>query len=268
MSLHLLLNGIGMLSFLCSACAYLMTSMVRLRILAIASGSLGLIYNATLPSGPLWLVLFWLALFWIINATRLTNALRSEMEVALSPDDRALLVETFPMMHSRDWVALRAQAVITAFEEGETLLDLGADTNAVSVIARGEATEIRSTGEVFRRGPSAMWGELSYVTHQQFGGSPCRIVARRPVQVLAWDYAKLDALTSRNARMRAAMMEGFVRTAALKHGLMAADVDAPHAGTGGDALVMHRTALAAARGSIEDGVHQGHHGGLAASFQD
>lgn len=243
LDMPLLLNGIGMLSFICSGCAYLMTDMVRLRILAIASGTLGLVYNATLPSGPLWLVLFWLALFWIINASRLTTTLRSEMEVALSPDDRALMVEAFPTMHSRDWLLLRRKAHITDFSDGETMLDLGAETNAVSVIARGEAAETRSTGEVFKRAPSAMWGELSYVTRQQFSGSPCRIVARRPVQVLSWDYAKLDAMTRRNSRMRAALMEGFVRTAALKHGLLTADVDAPHAGTTEGSLDMHRAAI-------------------------
>src|SRR5690348_3218462 len=178
LDMPLLLNGIGMLSFICSACAYLMTDMVRLRMLAIASGTLGLVYNATLPSGPLWLVLFWLALFWIINASRLTTALRGEMEVALSPDDRALMVETFPTMHSRDWLRLRREAEVTEFSDGETMLDFGAETDAVSVVARGEAAETRSTGEVYRRTPSAMWGELSYVTRQQFSGSPCKIVAR------------------------------------------------------------------------------------------
>lgn len=52
MNIHLVLDGIGMLSFMCSAAAYLMTSLIRLRMLAICSGLLGLIYNATLPSQP------------------------------------------------------------------------------------------------------------------------------------------------------------------------------------------------------------------------
>jgi hypothetical protein len=103
-----LANVIGTLSFALSALAYLMTDILKLRMLAIAAGVTGLLYNALLPSGPLWLVLFWLSLFFVINCANLARAIVAQMEVSLSADQKALLAETFPSMHSRDWMQLLA----------------------------------------------------------------------------------------------------------------------------------------------------------------
>lgn len=218
--LRLLLDGVGMLSFVCSAAAYLMTSMIRLRMLAICSGMLGLIYNSTLASGPLWLVLFWLGLFLCINTGMLVRAIYRDMEVALTPDSRALLVATFPTMHSRDWLALRRVATSVEHPEGSELLAIGDSTHAVHIVAQGTVDEIRTDGTVLHRTPSAMWGELSFVTTQQFDGSPCRIVTTTPTVELVFPYSALDALCAKNLRLRAALMEGFVRTGCLKHGLL------------------------------------------------
>ena len=240
MDWHFLFNCIGMASFACSGAAYLMTNILKLRMLAIASGLLGLIYNATLASGPLWLVLFWLGLFLLINVGRLVQAIVGEKERPLAPADRALLVATFPSMHSRDWALLRGVATERAYSAGDVLLDFGAHTNALSILATGVADEVRVDGRILRRAPSTMWGELSFVTSQQFDGSPCRIAAGSDVVVLDFDYEALKGLIDARPRMKAALMEGFVRTAGLKHGLLSAGPDFSAGNESDCAMTQHR----------------------------
>lgn len=221
MDWHLFFNCVGMASFAASGAAYLMTNILKLRMLAIVSGVLGLVYNATLISGPLWLVLFWLGLFLLINTGRLVQAIVAEMECKLTPPDRALMVSTFPSMHSRDWALLRGIAKERECAAGDVLLDFGSHTESLSILERGCAEELRADGRVLRRTPSTMWGELSFVTEQQFDGSPCKITALSDVVVLDFDYSDLAKLVNARPRLKAAMMEGFVRTAGLKHGLLA-----------------------------------------------
>lgn len=245
-----LFQTIGNVSFVLSACAYLMRDLLKLRTIAICSGLCGLIYNATLPSGPLYLVLFWLSVFLCINLWRIASEVRNRMEAPLGSEQRALLVETFPTMHSRDWLLLVQAATVSRHTKGERLLSIGDHTAALSILARGEADEIRQSGEVRPRTPSAMWGELSFVTHRQFDGSPCSIVVTSDTaEVYQWPYEALQHLCDTHARLRAALMEGFVLTAGLKHGLLSFDAQAN--ATGGAkaySLQSHRAAAKAVAG--------------------
>ena len=43
---------------------------------------------------------------------------------------------------------------------------------------------------------------------------------RMVVHLLVWDYTTLDNLTAKNPRMLAALRDGFIRSAAFKHGLL------------------------------------------------
>lgn len=219
-------NLVGHLSFALTAAAYLMTDIVKLRAIALISLAAGLVYNATLASGPLWLVIFWLSVFLCINVYRISKEVVDRLEISLPSHERALMVDTFPKMHSRDWRALMKIANRKVYQKGEVLLGLGDSTSAVCLLAGGQALETRVDGRATRRTPGAMWGELSFVTEDQFDGSPCTIVVSgSQAVVLEFPYEALHGLTAQNLRLRSALMEGFVRTAGLKHGLLANDPD-------------------------------------------
>ena len=173
-------------------------------------------------------MLFWLGLFMCINIGMLVRAIYLGMEVSLPSERRALLVATFPTMHSRDWLELYKAATLARHEPGVALLKIGDSTDAVHILASGSVNEIRADGTRLHRTASAMWGELSYCTEQQFDGSPCQIVTETTATEIVLPYPILKQLTARNVRLRAAMMEGFVRTAGLKHGLLLDSGASPH----------------------------------------
>ena len=62
------LDMTGHLSFALTALSFYVRDILFLRGLAIVSGLVGIVYNYSLPTGSLWLVIFWLAVFIAINS--------------------------------------------------------------------------------------------------------------------------------------------------------------------------------------------------------
>lgn len=214
-------NIAGHTSFVLAMFSWMMKDMVKLRLLALSSWSVGMIYNYNVNGGPLWIVIAWCSLFMLINIVQLLADIRGRMEVQVPPRERAILAEAFPTMHSRDWNRLIAAGDQKHHDRGETLLEIGGKTDAVTLLIAGNALERRSDGREIVRGPSAMWGELSYVTDDAFDGSPCRMeVLREGTTTISWKYDTLRKICAKNDRLRAALMDGFVRNGCTKHGLM------------------------------------------------
>jgi hypothetical protein len=218
---------IGHLSFGLTAVSFAMRRLVWLRVFAVASLLFGLFYNYAV--GPLWLVLFWLAIFLVINLTRIVLDIIANLEIKLPYAQKKLLFSAFPTMHSRDWQKLYACAKVKKYTAGEAMLEFDEETKAITLIAKGQALETRSRSQRRRRddtikyrSPGTFWGELTFVIgNDQFNGSPCRITAdTHGCEVIMWTYADLAELTEKNDRLRAALVDGFVRSAGLKHGLM------------------------------------------------
>jgi len=217
----------GHASFGLSAIAWTMRDIVTLRLFALASLLLGLIYNATLPTGPLWLVLFWLCVFLCINIFRVGREIVERVEVRLPADTKAIAAETFPLMHTRDFARLAACAERTEHVAGDVLLDVGESTEHVSLLVRGRTAELRADRpEPIRRGAGVLWGELTFVIGAaQFDASPCRIVVQSSQAIVwRWHYETLRQLIDGNDRLHAALSDAFVRSAGFKHGLLATEV--------------------------------------------
>ncbi len=225
----------GHASFALSACAWLMRDIVKLRLFALASLMLGLLYNSTLESGPLWLVLFWLSVFLCINLFRVGREIVERLEVRLPADLKAIAAETFPLMHTRDFQRLATAAERVEYVEGDVLLNVGDSTEHVCLLVRGRTAELRpDRSEPIRRGAGVLWGELTFVIGpSQFDASPCRIVvtSQRAV-VWRWRNDDLRQLLVGHERLHAALSDAFVRSAGFKHGLLATDENhceaAPH----------------------------------------
>lgn len=216
----------GHASFALSAFGWLMRDIVKLRLFALASLVFGLVYNATLSSGPLWLVLFWLSVFFSINVYRVGREIVERIEVSLPAELKAIAAETFPLMHTRDFTLLAKSAEIVEYAQGDTLLNVGDSTEHVCLLVRGRTAELRDDRvEPIRRAAGVLWGELTFVIGPaQFDASPCKIVVQSPKAIVwRWRYEDLRALLTGRDRLHAALSDAYVRSAGFKHGLLATD---------------------------------------------
>jgi hypothetical protein len=212
---------VGHAAFALTAAAYSMRRIVWLRAFAMVSLSLSIWYNLTLPSGVLWLVVGWLCVFFLLNLVRISVELVDNLEASIPPGDKRVLASTFPQMHSRDWQRIVRISERRDYSPGETLLHVGDATDTVSVLMRGHTCEHRADGRRVTRDPGTLWGELTFTLGEEFSGSPCAITAGNDgAFVMHIPNAKLRALATASPRLRAALHEGFVRSAGIKHGLL------------------------------------------------
>ncbi len=218
---------IGHLSFALTFLSFSQTSLIRLRVIALASQVLGLVYNGwvnyNMPAGQdIHLVVFWLSMFFLLNVFMLVREISNTLEVAIPTEERELLVKSFPAMHSRDWVNFIKAGTRRHFQKGSYVLTVGSPTKSLQIIVKGKATEIRS-GVIKDCGSGTLWGELTYVMGEDYyNSSPVDIVVASDNFVLMeWPYEVLRAM-EKSARFSAALQNGFVHSAGLKHGLLVA----------------------------------------------
>lgn len=218
---------LGHVSFLITFLSFAQTSIILLRIISVVALSVGLVYNTYVhvhmpPGQNIWPVLIWMGVFWIQNIIMTIRSIINGHEVALNPNDRMLAVKTFPKIHSRDWLALRKLATVAAFSKGQMILQVGDATTKLMILSAGRVDEERSDIPVTHRGEGTIFGEITLVMGaDQYNASPCRVVVTsETAQILCWDYALLENLAVQNPRLWAAMLDGFMRSAGFKHGLL------------------------------------------------
>ncbi|HGY2474052.1 TPA: cyclic nucleotide-binding domain-containing protein [Pseudomonas aeruginosa] len=221
-----MIDLVGHASFLLTFLSFFQRSMVKLRLWAIAAGVVGLTYNSWvhfhMPEGTgIWPVLLWMSVFLVQNIVLAVLQIRGEMEVGLRPSSRGLMCTAFPSMHSRDWAALMSKRREVVLTSGDVLLKVGGQTECLMLLAEGRLDETRADGRQNTRSPGAMFGELTFVLgRDEFNSSPCRVSATSErALVYTWDYDTLGEL-AKSSRFKAALEEGFVRSAGLKHGLL------------------------------------------------
>ena len=219
------LSIIGHLSFALTFLSYTQKSLIRLRSIAVASQILGLVYNGwinyNMPEGQdINLVVFWLSTFLVLNVYMLQREIASTLEVSLPAEERELLVKSFPAIHSRDWVELMSKGNRKTFPRDAVLLSAGSPTDSLQMIVKGRAVEVRS-GATKECGSGTLWGELTYVMgNDYYNESPVDIiVTSESLSLIEWPYETLRSL-SKNQRLNAALQNGFVHSAGLKHGLL------------------------------------------------
>lgn len=224
--IFLTMTIIGHASFVLTFLAFAQKSLIKLRIIAIGSQALGIVYNTwinyNMPDGSdIRLVIFWLTMFFILNVYLLIKEISSSLEIKLTSEDKELLVSSFPIAHSRDWLNFKAAGKTTKFRFGDKMLAVGDATSELSLIVSGQAEEIRDGA---RKGISrgSMWGELTYVMGEgYFNKSPVDIVVTSAeLTLMTWAYKDLAKLSQDNLRFTAALQNGFVHSAGLKHGLL------------------------------------------------
>ena len=173
---------IGNASFAATFLSYAQSDIIRLRLIAIASLCMGLVYNTyvhlQMPEGQgIALVIFWLSVFLVQNMAKAVREVSQSIEASLDPESRQLLAASFPAMHSKDWLQLMQAAHRREAQKQEVLLDAGASTTTLMLLASGSAVETRIDGlpPLVRR-PGTFWGELTWsLGRERYNKSPCAV---------------------------------------------------------------------------------------------
>lgn len=222
-----LFYALGHLSFAITFLAYAQKDLIKLRLIAITSLVVGLIYNsyvhANMPPGQnLWPVLLWMGLFLIQNIINSVREVSRSMEIAIPAHERLIQASAFPQTHSRDWALLSQHAQKKILDCGEVILKKGQPTDSLQMLVYGAAQESRDDQQPIRRRLGALWGELTWVLgRDMFNSSPCDVtITSDTAEVWTWRYETLDKLCAKNDRLAAALKDGFIRSASFKHGLL------------------------------------------------
>ena len=223
------LTLLGHLSFALQAASYLMQRLLWLRLLAIASLIIGIGYNSWLAiSTPeLWTVVGWLAVFLLINVVTSIRMVWENSEVQLTEPERDLASRAFPLMRSRDYRSLMEAATIVAPNPGSLLVREGDSMSAVYLVVKGRLIEKSADGAVSFTGRGQMIGEASFVTHEQYGGSPTNISVDSGTELASWSYEEINCLTEKRKDLARALLDGFVRGLVKKRNVLRTDVVDP-----------------------------------------
>lgn len=226
----LLLTLIGTASFLLVAVSYMLRSILWLRVAALASGALGIPYNAYLAAGSegqtadeLWRVTFWLSSFFLINVWQSFRLLHANIEVRLPEEDRLLGSSVFPQMRSRDIRDLLASAEQIAFADGGVVLSTGDRTDALYCVARGGLLERLPAGDVRRLPRFSLFGDATWLVQEQYDGSPGQLISAGESLLYRWPYDALRELVSGRPEMSAAIADGIARGMVKKRGFLLTD---------------------------------------------
>lgn len=225
MELHVLL---GNLSFGLTAASWMLRSVLRLRLVAIAATAISIWFNYIIPQGPLWQVIYWLIFFEAINVVQVALLLRGMSEVALSNRDKAILVAAWPQMHSRDFSRLMAAGETVEYAPGTAVLEVGDGTDKLWLVVDGWLDEARDDGRNYRLGVGSTIGGATFIARDNLGGSPSRVSAGlRGVAVVRWSYPHLRAMIEKKPRMGAPLYEGITRAMIVKYRMLREHEAAP-----------------------------------------
>ena len=186
---------IGNASFAATFLSYAQSDIIRLRLIAIASLCMGLLYNTyihlQMPEGQgIALVIFWLTVFLVQNMAKAAQEVSQSIEAVLEPESRQLMAASFPLIHSKDWQQLIQAAHRRETQKQDFLLEAGASTSTLMLLASGSAIETRIDGlPSLVRQPGTFWGELTWsLGRDRYNKSPCAVtVTSESAQILEWN---------------------------------------------------------------------------------
>ena len=198
-----LINLLGHLSFFASATSFLMKDIIFLRILAIVSSVLGIIYNYWVTTEPLWLVIFWLSLFLIINLLQIARLIRDNTGISLSDEEQFIHEILFSSFSTFEFKKLVHAAEWKESNPGDVLALEGKELNELKFIYAGEVGVYKENRELTKLRDGALIGELSYL---QGTNASATVIAIQKTKYLCWEKTKLRNLLSKNPTMNISMM--------------------------------------------------------------
>ncbi|MDP6367494.1 MAG: cyclic nucleotide-binding domain-containing protein [Nitrospinota bacterium] len=217
---------LGHFSFLLTGLAYFMRDMILLRVLSIASGVMGIVFNFLIPEGPLWLVIFWITVFLAVNAARLIALYIERRNISFSEEEQELYRTIFHRFNSVEFLKLMRMGEWGTAKPGVEVATQGEALHDLKLIYNGEVVVEQDGNEVVHSRDGTLVGEMSFI---QGGNATATVRALRPTRYVSWPKEELRKLLKRNPTMDLAMQTVF-------------SVDLMHKLTGGSAAPRPETA--------------------------
>ncbi len=197
-----LLDIIGHASFALTAVSFYLRDVLSLRLLAIASGLVGIVYNYSLPGGPLWLVIFWLSVFISINTVRVVGIVIERRSITLSEAERVLHETVFHNFSIPDFARLMRIAQWRVADEDHHFTEQGQPLEGLKFLLAGEVAIVQDGAELARVNEGEMIGEISFV---RGGPATATVRATRPCRYLYWPTDEIRRLLADNPTVDSAL---------------------------------------------------------------
>lgn len=204
-------NIFGHLSYIFLIASMMMTSLRKLRILALCSGLAAMAHFLLRTQDNVSLA--WEAIFTLTNATQLAILIYRSRKLDLREEERALVEDTLGFDDAIDWRKLLALVEWRDVEVGEVLMEQGTPSPPLVYIASGAAMIEDGGKMVGVCGPGDFVGEMSLVS-----GNPASATVRATnrLHVAQFDPAKLEQALARSQELNSALMSAFNRGLAAK----------------------------------------------------
>lgn len=191
---------IGNFSFILTAVSYVMTDILLLRILAVASGLVAILYMY-LISGP-FVVLSWNIALLGLNMWRIISLLRERRGVSFTDEELELYQTIFSAFAPVEFMKLMRIGSWKTEEPGAILAEEDQPIDEVLVIYNGNVAIEKGGKEVAQLRDGTWIGEMSYL---QGGNASATVKVLRTTQYVGWNKDDLTNLMKRNPTMDVAM---------------------------------------------------------------
>ncbi len=194
---------IGHLGYVLTLAAYLVSDMIRLRVLVALASAVMLFYFAFATGNVSWTPLIWMAIFLAVNLVWVVVLLRQQRAIRFTEEERELhdtlfrelsALEFLKLLRAGRWESVSTGTVLT--REGETVEDL-------VLLVEGTAEVQRNRREPVQVRSGALIGEMSFIEHRP---ATATVSTTLPSRLLVWNQARLNDLFRRNPSMRAPVM--------------------------------------------------------------
>ena len=200
--------------------SYLVTDILWLRVLAVAGGLSSLTWTLT-ASTPSMTFIGWTLVFNTINAVQIARLWRERRPVRLTAEEQTLYAAAFRTLTPREFRRLLAAGRWEEAPARQVLIEQGARSRRVLVLASGSAAVKADGRDVATLRPGQFAGEMSFLT-----GAPttAAVEAVEPVRFVSWPTEDLERFLGKHPELRAALQLVLGKDLAVK---LARDRDRP-----------------------------------------
>jgi hypothetical protein len=186
--------------------AYLVKDILWLRALSILASIAGIIFNYSVPSTPLWPVIYWNVVFIIINVVQIMLILKERSGVEFTEEERELYETLFKNFAPFEFMKLLRLGKWLEAEKGQALTIESEPLDSVMLIYNGLVSVEIGGQPVGQMKDGGLIGEISFI---RGGPATATVKALEKTRYLSWPQENMRNLLHRNPSMRSAMESVF-----------------------------------------------------------